>query len=455
MTKPARIDGVDISHFQSGNIDFRKAKEAGVKFVYHKATEGTTYRDDLYTRRRAECLKAGIPFGAYHFARPDGNDAVEEAAAFLNYARPKPGDLIPCLDFEVTFRDGEAWCKKFMAEVERVTGNKGIHYGPSDFGDDYPYARWVPRYNNSNTPPTVKWDMWQFSNGVYGVPNRVEGMGNVDLNTFAPNFGISKLLFRGPKSAKEVTRVTGMHASMQFSDGPAAMERDAKNIFKRARERDYWFVTGTEAGPGAGPLDSLLREYAEANGFRYWAQKSTDVWYAVAKDVIHGDWSTFTGPTIIDGEAKKYAGKRVTSVSFNNDAVGPVTIMAGHYLTNGRPNPAGAEYGVFTADNRRFALAIGDHAKLKGRGNGLVFYGGDQNIGDKRDDTFFGGPLTSLWDELGRWDNTGHGPIDVLASFDGDGRVEAHHCVALDDSEFRLDTDHFAIEGAWNVTNLV
>jgi lysozyme len=77
MTAPMRVDGVDISHHQNGKLDLARAKKAGVKFLYHKATEGETYKDPNYDKRRAEAKAAGIPFGGYHFARPGTTDAVK------------------------------------------------------------------------------------------------------------------------------------------------------------------------------------------------------------------------------------------------------------------------------------------------------------------------------------------------------------------------------------------
>jgi hypothetical protein len=70
---------------------------------------------------------------------------------------------------------------------------------------------------------------------------------------------------------------------------------------------------------------------------------------------------------------------------------------------------------------------------------------------DRKTDTFFVAPMTSAWDELDKYENTGHGPIDVIASYDHDGRVKAKYIRALDDKEFSLHTDHFLIEAGFDV----
>jgi hypothetical protein len=98
------------------------------------------------------------------------------------------------------------------------------------------------------------------------------------------------------------------------------------------------------------------------------------------------------------------------------------------------------------------AQAIGALAEEKGAGNALVFYGGDQNIVDRTYDTFLGqADLTSCWDELQRWENTGHGNIDVIASYDRDGRVRCLKATVLDDTEFPLFTDHWYVEAIYGI----
>lgn len=189
MVTPLRIDGADISHHQGGRLDLRRSKQAGLKFLYHKVTEGTTYVDDHYDGRRVEAAKAGLVFGAYHFAQPSRTDAVREARHFLKHAKVRPGDALPVLDLEVDNGLNESelytWAVAFAKEVKRITGVLPMVYGPYFGRRKVPWLRWVPRYNNDNTPPTIPWDIWQFSNGRYGVPHSMPGLGDVDLNHFA------------------------------------------------------------------------------------------------------------------------------------------------------------------------------------------------------------------------------------------------------------------------------
>jgi hypothetical protein len=268
-----------------------------------------------------------------------------------------------------------------------------------------------------------------------------------------------------------------MHASLQFSDRPDQQKEDVTDLFARAQKRGVWWLTGTEAGPGAGPTSDLLEELGKAAGFKTWVPSAhkgkgwaTDCWVAVDLDRIEkGTWNTGFEPGI-PGSHELYAEqglpnpgdiqprwgpKGVVWASFGNADIGPVSVAAAHYLTKGRSQKGQPIKGVnHYTWNIKLAKVVGDWAREHGKGKGLAFYGGDQNIVDRTDDTFFGQPLTSAWDELKKWDNTGHGNIDVIASYNGDGRVAAQDIRALDDNEFFQHADHFVIEAEFKVRKI-
>jgi GH25 family lysozyme M1 (1,4-beta-N-acetylmuramidase) len=198
MTRPQSVDGIDISHHQGGKLDLAAAKKRGLKWLYHKATEGDGFRDPSYPTRRAEAKRAGIPFGAYHFARAEKGDAAKEASFFLAYATPRPGDLRPVLDLEtlegLSPTDIRSWAKRFVTTVEKATGVNPTIYTPFDLGTaDNGCLLWRPRYNNSNIPPQLKWHIWQFSDGVFGVPNTYPGFGHVDLNVMRSGLTVARM----------------------------------------------------------------------------------------------------------------------------------------------------------------------------------------------------------------------------------------------------------------------
>lgn len=485
-TKPQTVHGVDISHHQSGKLDMLGAKRRGLKWLYHKATEGDSFVDSNYGKRRAEAKAAGLPFGAYHFARAERGDAVAEARRFISVAKPVPGDLRPALDLETTeglsMAEIRTWAATFIKEVERLVGVKPVVYTPYDLGIA---ARgcliWRPRYNNSNTPPVLPYDIWQFSNGVFGVPRSLQGFGNVDLNVMRPGLTVADMVIPKAKpEPKPKQRVHVMVAPLQFSDTDPQHTSDIEKIFARAKKRGVKIITGTEAGPGAGNIGKELLRVGKANGYLMWVPSAvkgasaaeggtTDCWIAVEKAfVTGGKFKTKGFDPVIPGSRSLYAKagidpesfprwgtKGLVRVSFDS-ALGEIHVGAGHYLTKAR-HPNAVTKGVdHWAWNEKLADHISQWAVESGKGSALVFYGGDQNMADSRNkepqgDTFFGGPLTSLGDELERWPNTGHGPIDVFATYDRDGRVEAAYWRSLNDKDFPLHGDHFLSEGGVDV----
>jgi hypothetical protein len=242
-------------------------------------------------------------------------------------------------------------------------------------------------------------------------------------------------------------RLQIMHVSMQYSDTAAQQASDTEKVFARAAARGVWWVTGTEANQLE---DSRIFEAgAKAYGYRYY-RKGGDVWVAL-------DSSRTTGPVtahwtkVIPGAAGRHPERGVLAVSFPT-ALGKVTVLACHYNLT----PTARHGGSGPKDNPKLAREIGKQARKHGKGTGLVFYGGDQNLRDERVDTFLGGPLTSAWDELGRHEPThgGRETIDVIASYDRDGRVKAAYCRSLDDTELKLATDHFLVEAGYDVAPL-
>lgn len=318
------------------------------------------------------------------------------------------------------------------------------------------------------TSVTGKWDI--------GDPNGIPFKGHKVLDV--PKFRHAVKQWRAsrnaPKPEKDFVIVKAMHASLQFSDTPAQQQQDIRDLFNRAKKRGVWFITGTEAGPGAEPTGKLLLSIGKETGYHVFvpseqkgAGSATDCWVAVDSSRIKsGTWKTGYEPVIpgskalykeagINAELPRWGPKGVVWVSFENEDIGETSVGAAHYLTKGRTPKNQPIKGIDHYEwNRKLAVAIGDWARKHGKGKALAFYGGDQNINDRTDDTFFGQPLTSAWDELNRYENTGHGVIDVIASYDADGRVEAKAVRALDDKEFFQHSDHFVVEAEYRVAKV-
>lgn len=181
--------GVDVSHHQ-GTINWQMVVDSGHVFAFHKATEGATFTDHRYAGNRIDAGAVEIPFGAYHFARPDGGtiaaaqaDAVSEAQHFLDVAQPAPGDLIPVLDMEVTGGLPPhrliAWTQAWLdAIVSTLDVQPLIYTSPNDWktnlNDTTTFASqgfplWIAHYRA--VAPTVPaadwngrgWSFWQWT----------------------------------------------------------------------------------------------------------------------------------------------------------------------------------------------------------------------------------------------------------------------------------------------------
>jgi hypothetical protein len=241
-----------------------------------------------------------------------------------------------------------------------------------------------------------------------------------------------------------------MHVSMQFSDSTRQKQVDAERIFARASKRHLTWITGTEAGQGAsGDLRDALREQATRSGYRLVLQ--ADLWIAVRKTgIVKDSWSSGFIPVIKANEgSQKFSTRGIAWAQWKDADLGVLSVGVSHYMTHGR-NPRDEYY----AANGKLTRAIGEWGKIHGKGKKLAFYAADANASDRTDDVFRGQPFTTLADELKSHQDTGHGPIDYIASYNADTRVKGKYWRVLDDSEFPLNTDHFACEGGFLVRGL-
>ena len=204
--------GIDVSHWQEENgntINWQKVADSGHVFAWHKATEGVTFIDDEYAGNRPDAAAVGIPFGAYHFARPSGgsiaaaqSDATAEAQHFLDVAQPVSGDLIPVLDLEASGGIPAArliaWTKAWLDHVGGALDVKPLIYTGPNFWTTYMndttafavegFPLWIAHYTTDPAPrvPASNWNgngwsFWQWTSKA-AIPGIV---GNVDENRFA------------------------------------------------------------------------------------------------------------------------------------------------------------------------------------------------------------------------------------------------------------------------------
>jgi len=185
------IKGCDVSHWQ-GEVDWQKVKLGGVRFVYIKATEGTTFIDPLFETNVEEAKKAGLYVGAYHFARfGSKQEAISEARHFFSATKPYTLNLPHVLDLETDQGlDAKSLSLNaflFLETLQTLTHVKPMLYSSTQFIKAHltaslkNYPLWIAHYGRVQPGENDIWDKWT----VFQYTNKGElsGIkGDVDLN---------------------------------------------------------------------------------------------------------------------------------------------------------------------------------------------------------------------------------------------------------------------------------
>lgn len=197
---------VDLSH-HNAIVDFPALKGAGVVGVILKATEGTTYIDKTFRRRREAARAAGLLTGAYHFARK-GDGRVQ--ADYLLSLDLDGADLL-ALDWE----DGASGhmhpdeAARFVERIAEKTGRLPLLYSGNVAKEEFAAGRlpdvlaecplWLCHYKTQN-PKWAKawktWSLWQYTD-----KGRIAGVGgDCDLNIWnGDEAGLRRLWLGTPK----------------------------------------------------------------------------------------------------------------------------------------------------------------------------------------------------------------------------------------------------------------
>ncbi len=193
------IQGIDVARYQE-NVDFPKARAAGIHFVFMKATEGKDYIDPNFQANWIRARDAGMPRGAYHFMTWCST-AAEQAAWFVRNVPSDPSALPPVLDLEwnnhssckvkPSKADALEKIQVMLTAMEQHTGKLPIIYTDMNFHRDIlegvylPNTFWLrstaaePHERYKNRP----WTFWQYTQT--GVVPGVRG--EVDRNVFYGN----------------------------------------------------------------------------------------------------------------------------------------------------------------------------------------------------------------------------------------------------------------------------
>ncbi len=184
----AQTLGHDVSGHQ-GDVDWPGAANAGAKFVYVKATEGTGFTNPRFAQQYNGSYGAGMIRGAYHFARPDVSGGAAQANYFVDHGGGWSADgrtLPGALDAEYNpygdvcyGKDAAgmtAWIRDFANTYRARTGRWPAIYTSTNwwkrctgntaaFGAQSPL--WLARYHTEIGELPAGWPaqtIWQFAN---------------------------------------------------------------------------------------------------------------------------------------------------------------------------------------------------------------------------------------------------------------------------------------------------
>lgn len=181
---------VNMSHYDLMRVDFVGMKSEGIVGVIHEASYPRYERDAYYRARHEAAARAGLLWGAYHFA--DATNPVRQADHFLNivstsmpHTKPdqRPPGVLLVLDFEKNghYPGGTMNVGQAVAFVERIRERTGTY--PGLYSNEYrvrsvlnsasPAQKrvltkcwlWLANYTFEprNTAPWSGWRLWQYT----------------------------------------------------------------------------------------------------------------------------------------------------------------------------------------------------------------------------------------------------------------------------------------------------
>jgi GH25 family lysozyme M1 (1,4-beta-N-acetylmuramidase) len=179
--------GHDVSSFQR-NVDWRTTAANGAKFVYVKASEGTSYLNPYFGQQYNGSVGAGMIRGAYHFALPNNSSGITQANYFVDHGGGWTADgttLPPMLDIEYNPYGANcyglsptamsSWIHDFSNTVFSRTGRYPTIYSTTDWwnsctGSDPSFGStnplFIAHYSSSPGVMPAGWrfqTLWQYS----------------------------------------------------------------------------------------------------------------------------------------------------------------------------------------------------------------------------------------------------------------------------------------------------
>lgn len=204
----ATVAGMDVASYQ-GNVDWASWWGQGKRFVWTKATEGTTYTNPYFAQQYNGSYNVGMIRGAYHFATPNTSSGASQANYFVAHGGGWSGDgrtLPGALDMEynpygatcygLSQASMGAWVRDFHNTYFAKTGRYPVIYtsqswwnlcvgGAENFSSTVPL--WTARYAASAGALPTNWSyytVWQYTStpldlDVFnGASDRLQALAN-------------------------------------------------------------------------------------------------------------------------------------------------------------------------------------------------------------------------------------------------------------------------------------
>ncbi len=190
--QPDDLKGIDVSAWQ-GRIDFSSLRQANVRIMYIKATQGTDYIDPYLRENYDGARTNGYAVGFYHYLTArDEAECHAEARYFLDALGGMQSDCRVAVDLGNKDRlDVETFsqlCRVFLEDVEQRSGLRGMIYASAstarhDLQNLSAYPLWVAEYGVTQPESNASWPMW--TGFQYSNTGRLPGIdGYVDLDVF-------------------------------------------------------------------------------------------------------------------------------------------------------------------------------------------------------------------------------------------------------------------------------
>lgn len=190
------VAGIDVSK-HNGTIDFEQVREDDYQFVFIKASEGKTYKDEAFDRNYRAAREADLKVGAYHFFRKN-RTGREQADNLLGVVKGKTLDLPLVIDLEDDWGNGATVSRSTAIErvLEMVSILKDKGYSVMIYTNKDGYEKyykellmdcdlWLCSFTSPDLLPELPHVIQQFSHegSVAGAE------GKVDLNVFRGSKG--------------------------------------------------------------------------------------------------------------------------------------------------------------------------------------------------------------------------------------------------------------------------